>query len=173
MTACHIPRVYLCCRWQAVSGAIPDCWKQGKVTQSPARRPGARVGRGMGSAAREKGTQPWGAGRGLCSPSCPTLPKTVHGSISFPCGVLCSARSVHPVLPSGSRRQLVPGTEPSPWAATTPYPPKHLALTPCCYRGLLQQGSSSVLIQPCIANQLLENKEPSCFFGPGCDKSGR
>lgn len=121
----------------------------------------------------EGGDSAAGSRERLCSPSCLILPKTVHGSIAFAREVLRSARAIHPMLHGGSHchRQLVPGTEPSPWAATARHPLKHLALTLHRYRGLFQQGSSSVLIQPCIANQLLENKEPSCFFGPGCAKS--
>lgn len=117
----------------------------------------------------------------LFLPSCLTLPKNAGPwEHCFPCGVLRSARAVHvvhpihpahpvhPVLRSRSHRcrQLVAGIEPSPWAATAQYPPKHLALTLRRYRGLFQQGSSSVLIQPCIANPLPENKKPSCFFCP-------
>lgn len=133
---------------------------------SPVRQPG--VGRAEGwevSPGRRRPSR--GDMERLCSPSCLTLPKMVQVSIAFP-QVLRSTRAVHPSWLNGSHRQLVPGPEPSLRAAATQHPPQHLPPT----LGLFQQGSSSVLLQPCIANQLLENKKPSCFFGLGCDKSG-
>lgn len=173
---CHIPQVSRCCRWRAVSRAVLGRWQRGR-TPSPERCSGRKGDRGWGSWC------PWGGGdRAMgsrerpCSPSCLPLPKKGdprrHGfpPWSFPC-----AGIVHPVphSRSGRRCQLVPGTEPSPWAATSQHPPEHLAPILRLHRGLFQQGSSSVLIQPCVVNQLLEKKEPSCFFGPGCAESSR
>lgn len=166
MPACHIPGLYRRCCWRAGGRAIPGCWQRGKVMPSPVSQPG--VGRAEGwevSPGRRRPSR--GDMERLCSPSCLTLPKMVQVSIAFP-QVLHSTRAVHPSWLNGSHRQLVPGPEPSLRAAATQHPPQHLPPT----LGLFQQGSSSVLLQPCIANQLLENKKPSCFFGLGCDKSG-
>lgn len=86
--------------------------REGKLTPSPARQPGAQEGRGTGVPVPrgKEDTQLWAAGRScprLCAS--PYLRKTVHGSIAFPRGVLRSARAIHPVPPpAGARDRALP-----------------------------------------------------------------
>lgn len=79
------------------------------------------------------------------------------------------ARAIYTVLQGGSccRCQLMLRTESS--RGLRPHSvPQCIWHQPSPASGASsKQESSSVLIQPCIANQLLEKKGPSCFFGPG------